>query len=75
MLESDLFLKPGFHMIATIAVIAEKKKVHHAGRLPHPDNISSKVVSNNFFAMESFCHINKYFKTETLVIGLNFRWK
>ena len=43
MLESNLFLKPGFHIIATIAVIAEKKKVHHAGRLPHPDNFPPKL--------------------------------
>ena len=42
------------------------KKVHHAVGLPHLPIVSSKVVANNVFALESFSYINKFSKTEIL---------
>ena len=42
------------------------KQVHHAFGLPHILIVSSKVVADNVFALESFSYINKYSKTEIL---------
>ena len=65
-------VKPGFHMIATIAVIAEKKKVQRSKRSygNHFLAIAGKWFPYDRYDMETtlkltlfFVHISGFFKT------------